>query len=91
VARQAALAPGRLRFLTRPFVRGALLVRGTATFAGNLALFIPIHRRKPTIFNSHEISVLVQCNLTSTSARPKNHEKSTPTSTDGRALSGFAM
>jgi hypothetical protein len=89
--RKAALASGRLRFLARPFVRGALLVRGAAAFAGNLALFIPIHRRKPTIFDSHEISVLIPCNLTSISARPKNHEKSTPTSTDGRALSGFAM
>jgi hypothetical protein len=56
-------------------------VRGAPAFAGNLALFIPIHRRKPTIFDSHEISVFVPYNLTSISARPKNPRKSTPTST----------
>jgi hypothetical protein len=66
-------------------------VRGAPAFAGNLALFIPIHRRKPAIFDSHEISVLVGCNLTSRSARRKNHEKSAPVSTDGRALSGSAV
>jgi hypothetical protein len=91
VARQSAFAPGCLRLLARPLVRGALLVRGAAAFAGNLTLFISIHRCEPAILDSHEISTLVECNLTSTPVCAKNNEKFNRSSTDGRALSGSAV
>jgi hypothetical protein len=53
VTRQAALAAGHLRFLARPLVRCALLVRGATAFAGNLTLPGAIHRRETAIFGSH--------------------------------------
>src|SRR5688572_25361567 len=46
MARHPAFAARLPRFLTRPLVRGALLMRGLATLAGNLALLAPIHRCK---------------------------------------------
>jgi hypothetical protein len=72
-------------------VRGALLVRGAAAFAGNLALLISIHRCEPAILDSHEISTLVACNLTSRPDLEKNNEKFNRSSTDGRPLSGSAV
>jgi hypothetical protein len=53
VTREATFAASRLCLFTSPFVRGALLVRGSAALAGNLSLFISIHRRKAAIFGSH--------------------------------------
>jgi hypothetical protein len=91
VTRQSAFTAGGLRFLSCPLVSGTFFVRGAATLAGNLALLVTIHRRKPAIFNSHEISAIVQCNLTSSSGRRKTYEKSPSTSIDRNALSGFAM
>jgi hypothetical protein len=72
-------------------VRGALLVGGAAAFAGNLTLLISIHRRKPAILDSHEISALVGCNLTSIPDGAENNEKFNRSSTHGRALSGSAV
>jgi len=91
VTRQSAFAAGGLRFLSCPLVSGAFFVRGAATLAGNLALLVPIHRRKSAILNSHEISAVIQCNLTSRSVLRKTYEKSALTSTDCNSLSGFAM
>jgi hypothetical protein len=53
MTRETALAAGRLRLLTSPFVRGAFLVCRSTTLAGNLSLFISVHRRKAAIFGSH--------------------------------------
>jgi hypothetical protein len=91
VARQSALATRCLRFLARPLVRGALLMRGATALAGDLTLFVAIHRREPTILDSHDVSALVRCKLTSTSALRKNCEKFTSTSTSRGALSGSAV
>jgi len=91
VTRQSAFAAGSLRFFSRPLVSGAFFVRGAAAFAGNLALLVPIHRRKSAILNSHEISGVAQCNLTSRSVLRKTYGKSASTSTGCDALPGFAM
>src|SRR5438045_5597528 len=53
VARHAALAAGLARFLARPLVRGAFLVRRLAAFARDLSLLVPVHRRKAAIFFCH--------------------------------------
>ena len=53
VTGDAALAAGVARFLTRPFVRGALLVGRLTALAGDLPLLGPIHRSEPTIFLCH--------------------------------------
>ncbi len=82
MTRQSAFAAGGLRFLPRPLVSGTFFVRSTAALAGNLALLVAVHRRKSAIFNSHGISAVVQCNLTSRSTRRKTYEKSASTSTD---------
>jgi hypothetical protein len=91
MARQSALATRCLRFLARPLVRGALLMRGATALAGDLALLVAIHRREATILDSHELSALVRCKLTSTSALRKNQEKFASTSTTRGALSGSAV
>jgi len=53
MARHAAFAAGLARFLRRPLVRGALLVRRLAALARDLALLVPVHRCKATILFSH--------------------------------------
>src|SRR5581483_4767206 len=53
MTRHAALAPRLTRFLARPLVSGAFLMRRFATLAGNLALLRSIHRRKSAIFFCH--------------------------------------
>jgi hypothetical protein len=50
MTRRAPFATGLSRLFSRPFMRGSLRMRGFAAFAGNLALFIWLHRRKsPTL------------------------------------------
>src|SRR4051812_3564693 len=46
MTRHAALAARLPRLFRRPFVRGSLLMRCLAAFAGNFALFASIHRRE---------------------------------------------
>jgi hypothetical protein len=53
MARHAALAASFARSLTRPLVRGPLLVRSFAALARYLSLLGPVHRSKSTIFFSH--------------------------------------
>src|SRR5713101_5771380 len=53
MARHSALAACLACLVGRPFVRRALLVRGSATLAGDLALFVPIHRREAAILFGH--------------------------------------
>src|SRR2546430_7489129 len=64
VARHAALATGLARFLARPLVRRALLVRRLSALAGDLALLVPVHRRKATIFFCHAILLALPCSRT---------------------------
>src|SRR3954447_3793735 len=50
----ATLAAGQPGFFGRPFVRGALQMRGAPALAGDLALLFGGHRRKsPALFPSH--------------------------------------
>src|SRR5690242_10355038 len=53
-ARRAALAAGRARFLAGPLVGGSLLVCRPAALAGDLALFVSIHRGKTAILFRHD-------------------------------------
>jgi hypothetical protein len=53
MARHPAFASGRTSFVRRPFVRGALCVRGFAALARNLALLGRVHRRESAIFLTH--------------------------------------
>jgi hypothetical protein len=46
----ATLATGRARFVGRPLVCGALLVRRAATLAGDLALLLRRHGCEPASF-----------------------------------------
>ena len=63
VACEPAFAAGRLCLLASPLVRRALLVGRPAALAGNLSLFISVHRRKAAIFGSHVGNPLLgQCN-----------------------------
>src|SRR5258708_1119804 len=56
VAGDPALATRVTRLFTRPLVRSALLMRGLAALAGDLALLSPIHRRKSSVFFRHDAS-----------------------------------
>ena len=53
MARHPALAARLPRFLARPLVGRALLMRGLATLARNLALLVAVHRREPAILFRH--------------------------------------
>jgi hypothetical protein len=53
MARHSTFAARFASFLAGPLVRGPLLVRGFATFAGDLALLGSIHRCKSTILFCH--------------------------------------
>ena len=55
MTRHAALATRFTGFLARPFVRRALLMRGLAPLACNLALFVSIHRCKSAVLCGHNI------------------------------------
>ena len=72
VACEPAFAAGRLCLLAGPFVRRALFVGRPAALAGNLSLFISVHRRKAAIFGSHMGNPLFdECNRGSRQIRPK--------------------
>ena len=58
VRREPALATGFTRLFAAPLMRTTLLMRHSSTFAGNLALLIPVHGRESTIFLAH---VILQC------------------------------
>ena len=51
----AALATRLTRFVARPLVSRALLMRGFAALARNLALFVSVHRCKSAIFCGHYV------------------------------------
>jgi hypothetical protein len=53
VTGDATLSPGVARFLARPLVGRAFLVRSLASLACNLALLCTIHRSESTIFLGH--------------------------------------
>jgi hypothetical protein len=53
MARHPALTPGFPRFLGRPLVRGALLMRGLSALARDLSLLASVHRGESTILFSH--------------------------------------
>ena len=53
MARHPALAARLACLFARPLVGRALLMRGFAALAGDLALLTPIHRRKSAIFFCH--------------------------------------
>ena len=52
MARHAALTSRLTRFVARPLVRRAFLMRGLAALARNISLLAAIHRRKSTILFS---------------------------------------
>src|SRR5262249_61054686 len=64
MAGHAALAARFARFLTRPLVRGAFLVRRLPAFARNLALLVPVHRCKAAILFCHAILLALPCSQT---------------------------
>ena len=53
VAGHSTFAAGLARLFTRPLVRGALLVRRFSALARDLALLVPLHRRKSPILCCH--------------------------------------
>lgn len=55
MARDTALAAGCTSFFPGPFVSGALFVGHPAALAGNLTLFLSIHRGESAIFYGHRI------------------------------------
>ena len=61
MARHAALAAGLTRFFARPLVRRALLMRGLAALARNLALLASIHRCKSAVFFGHHCLLAGPC------------------------------
>ena len=61
MARHPALAAGFARFLARPLVRGALLVRRLAALARNLALLVAVHRSKSAILFCHRALLPGRC------------------------------
>ena len=80
MARHPALAAGLTRFLTRPLVRRPFLVSGLAALAGDLALFVSIHRSKSAIFLGHRCLLAytnsVRANTRAATDMPRGGRKS---------------
>src|SRR5262249_18144323 len=64
VARHAAFAARFARFLTRPLVRGPLLMRRFTTLARDLALLAAVHRCKAAILFCHAFLLALACSRT---------------------------
>src|SRR5262249_35421324 len=73
MAGHAALSARLACFPTRPFVRGALLVRRFPALARDLALLVAVHRCKATILFCHAILLALPCSQT-LGLQPMCHE-----------------